>query len=64
MDYLIQENKALRKELIELLELTIKVNNFLTMVENNLKDEEKDYIKFILESSNLKIEKLKYLLNG
>ena len=64
MDYLIQENKALRKELIELLEITIKINNFLTMVKNNLKDEEKEYIKFILESSNLKIEKLKYLLDG
>lgn len=66
MDYLNQENKALRKELIELLELTIEMNNFLRMVRNKLKKEgindDIEYVELLVESSNEKIFKLKSLI--
>lgn len=68
MDYLRQENEALRRELTELLELTIMTNNFLQMVHDDLKkrgtNDDIEYVELLLESSNDKIFKLKSLRNG
>jgi len=68
MDYLKQENEALRRELIELLELTIETNNFLHMVHDDLKkwgiNDDIEYVGFLVETSNEKILKLKSLING
>lgn len=68
MEYLRQENEALRKELKELLELTIQTNNFLKMVHDDLKisgvKDDIEYVGFLVESNNEKIFKLKSLING
>ena len=68
MEYLKQENEALRRELRDLLELTIETNNFLRMVHDDLKkwgiEEDVKYVGFLVESSNEKIFKLKSLING
>jgi len=68
MDYLKQENEALRRELTELLELTIETNNFLRMVHDDLKkwgiNDDIEYVGFLVETSNEKILKLKSLING
>ena len=68
MHYLKQENEALRRELTELLELTIETNNFLRMVHDDLKkwgiNDDIEYVWFLVESSNQKILKLKSLING
>lgn len=68
MEYLKQENEALRRELTELLELTIETNNFLRMVHDDLKkwgiNDDIEYVWFLVESSNQKILKLKSLING
>jgi hypothetical protein len=68
MHYLKQENEALRRELTELLELTIETNNFLCMVHDDLKkwgiNDDIEYVWFLVESSNQKILKLKSLING
>ncbi len=68
MDYLKQENEALRRELTELLELTIETNNFLRMVHDDLKkwgiNDDIEYVEFLVETSNEKILKLKSLING
>ena len=67
MDYLKQENEALRRELTDLLELTIETNNFLRMVHDDLKKrgikEDVEYVGFLVETSNDKIFKLKSLIN-
>jgi len=67
MDYLKQENEALRRELTDLLELTIETNNFLRMVHDDLKksgiEEDVEYVGFLVETSNDKIFKLKSLIN-
>lgn len=67
MDYLKQENEALRRELTELLELTIENNNFLRMLLDDLKKrgikEDVEYVGFLVETSNDKIFKLKSLIN-
>lgn len=67
MDYLKQENEALRKELTDLLELTVETNNFLRMVHDDLKkwgiEEDVEYVGFLVETSNDKIFKLKSLIN-
>jgi hypothetical protein len=66
MEYLKQENEALRKELIELLELTIETNNFLRMVRDDLKkwgiNDDIEYVELLVESSNEKIFRLKSLI--
>ena len=66
MEYLKQENNALRKELTDLLHLTIETNAFLQMVLEDLeKHGEKDdanYVSLLIESSNIKIHKLKSLI--
>jgi hypothetical protein len=68
MDYLKQENEALRRELRDLLELTIETNNFLRMVHDDLEKwgikEDVEYVGFLVETSNDKIFKLKSLING
>lgn len=68
MEYLKQENEALRRELTELLELTIETNNFLRMVHDDLKkwgiNDDIEYVGFLVETSNEKILKLKSLING
>lgn len=68
MEYLKQENDALRRELTELLELTIENNNFLRMVYDDLKkwgiNDDIEYVGFLVEKSNEKILKLKSLING
>lgn len=68
MDYLKQENEALRRELTDLLGLTIETNNFLRMVHDDLKkwgiEEDVEYVGFLVETSNEKIFKLKSLING
>ena len=68
MHYLNQENEALRRELTELLELTIETNSFLRMVHDDLKkwgiNDDIEYVWFLVESSNQKILKLKSLKNG
>ena len=68
MDYLKHENKALRKELTDLLELTIETNHFLHMVHDDLKKwgikDDIEYVGFLVEKSNEKILKLKSLMNG
>ena len=68
MEYLRQENEALRKELKELLQLTIETNNFLKMIHNDLKEwgvnDDIEYIELLIESNNEKIFKLKSLTNG
>ena len=68
MDYLKQENEALRRELTDLLELTIETNNFLRMVHDDLKkwgiNDDIEYVGFLVETSNEKILKLKSLING
>ena len=67
MEYLKQENEALRRELTDLLELTIETNNFLRMVHDDLKkwgiEEDAEYVVFLVETSNYKILKLKSLIN-
>jgi hypothetical protein len=67
MEYLKQENEALRRELTDLLELTIETNNFLRMVHDDLKkwgiEEDAEYVGFLVETSNYKILKLKSLIN-
>lgn len=67
MDYLKQENEALRKELTDLLELTVETNNFLRMVHDDLKkwgiEEDVEYVGFLVETSNDKIFKLQSLIN-
>ena len=66
MEYLKQENEALRRELIELLELTIETNNFLRMVRDDLKkwgiNDDIEYVELLVESSNEKIFRLKSLI--
>lgn len=66
MHYLKQENEALRRELTELLELTIETNDFLRMVYDDLKkwgvNDDIEYVGFLVESSNQKIFKLKSLI--
>jgi hypothetical protein len=66
MEYLKQENEALRRELIELLELTIETNNFLRMVLDDLHkwgmNDDIEYVELLVESSNEKIFKLKSLI--
>lgn len=66
MEHLRQENEALRRELIELLELTIETNNFLRMVRDDLKkwgiNDDIEYIELLVESSNEKIFRLKSLI--
>lgn len=68
MGYLEHENEALRRELTELLELTIETNNFLRMVYDDLKkwgiNDDIEYVGFLVETSNEKILKLKSLING
>lgn len=68
MDFLKQQNEALRRELTDLLELTIETNNFLKMVHNDLKkwgiNDDIKYVGFLVETSNQKILKLKSLING
>jgi hypothetical protein len=67
MDYIKQENEALRRELTDLLELTIETNSFLRMVHDDLKkrgiEEDVEYVGFLVETSNDKIFKLKSLIN-
>jgi|11BtaG_2_1085332.scaffolds.fasta_scaffold22138_2 hypothetical protein len=67
MEYLKQENEALRRELTELLELTMETNNFLRMVHDDLKkwgiEEDAEYVGFLVGASNEKILKLKSLIN-
>jgi DNA-dependent RNA polymerase auxiliary subunit epsilon len=66
MEYLKQENEALRRELTELLELTIETNNFLRMVLDDLHkwgmNDDIEYVELLVESSNEKIFKLKSLI--
>lgn len=66
MEHLRQENKALRRELTELLELTIETNNFLRMVRDDLKkwgiNDDIEYVELLVESSNEKIFRLKSLI--
>lgn len=66
MEYLKQENEALRRELTELLELTIETNNFLRMVRDDLKkwgiNDDIEYVELLVESSNEKIFRLKSLI--
>ena len=66
MNYLEAENQALRKELTELLELTIITNRFLEMVlcdlKQNSEHDDAQYVALLIESSNEKIFKLKALI--
>jgi len=66
MNYLEAENQALRKELTELLELTIVTNQFLEMVlydiKQNGEQDDADYVGLLIETSNQKINKLKTLI--
>jgi hypothetical protein len=66
MEHLRQENEALRRELTELLELTIETNNFLRMVRDDLKkwgiNDDIEYVELLVESSNEKIFRLKSLI--
>ena len=66
MNYLEAENQALRKELTELLELSITTNQFLEMVLYDLKQngehDDAQYAALLIESSNKKIFKLKALI--
>lgn len=66
MEYLKQENEALRRELTELLELTIETNSFLRMVRDDLHkwgmNDDIEYVELLVESSNEKIFKLKSLI--
>jgi len=68
MDYIKQENEALRRELTDLLGLTIETNSFLRKVHDDLEkwgiNDDVEYVEFLLESSNEKIFKLKTLING
>ena len=66
MNYLEAENQALRKELTELLELTMLTNQFLEMVlydiKQNGEQDDADYVALLIETSNEKINKLKALI--
>ena len=66
MNYLEAENQALRKELTELLELTLLTNQFLEMVlydiKQNGEQNDADYVALLIETSNEKINKLKALI--
>jgi hypothetical protein len=66
MNYLEAENQALRKELTELLELTLLTNQFLEMVlydiKQNGEQDDADYVALLIETSNEKINKLKALI--
>jgi hypothetical protein len=66
MNYLEAENQALRKELTELLELTVQTTQFLEMVlydiKQNGEQDDADYVALLIETSNEKINKLKSLI--
>jgi SOS response regulatory protein OraA/RecX len=66
MNYLEAENQALRKELTELLELTIVTNQFLEMVlydiKQNGEQDDAEYVALLIETSSEKINKLKALI--
>jgi hypothetical protein len=67
MKYLKVENDALRKELTELLLLTIETTSFLRMVQIDLKvrgiKEDLEYVTLLLKSNDEKILKLKNLID-
>lgn len=66
MNYLEAENQALRKELTELLELTITTNEFLKMVLDDIsangEDDDVEYVSLLIASNSEKIYKLKTLI--
>ena len=66
MNYLEAENQALRKELTELLELTIVTNQFLEMVlydiKQNGEQDDAEYVALLIETISEKINKLKALI--
>lgn len=68
MEHLLQENKALRKELKELLSVSINLKDFVEQVrESNKLTHERDdvqYMDFLIESANDKIWRLKSLIDG
>ena len=66
MEYLKQENNALRKELTDLLHLTVTTNSFLKMVLEDLEkhglNDDVEYVTLLIETSDVKINKLKSLI--
>lgn len=66
MEYLKQENDALRKELTDLLHLTVTTNSFLTIVledlEKNGLNDDVEYLTLLIQTSDEKINKLKSLI--
>ena len=68
MEHLIQENNALRKELKELLSVSINLKDFVEQVrELNEWTHERDdveYMDFLIESASDKIWRLKSLIDG
>ena len=66
MNYLEAENNALRKELTELLEITITTSQFLEMLLYDIKQhgeqDDAEYVALLIETISIKIEKLKPLI--
>ncbi len=68
MEYLKHQNEALKRELIDLLHLTIQTNAFLEMVHEDLKEhglnDDIEYVELLIQASKEKIFKLKILIDG
>jgi hypothetical protein len=68
MEYLKHQNEALKRELIDLLHLTIQTNEFLEMVHEDLKkhglNDDIEYVELLIQASKEKIFKLKILIDG
>jgi len=68
MEYLKHQNEALKRELIDLLHLTIQTNEFLEIVKEDLKkhglNDDIEYVELLIQTNKEKILKLKILIDG